>query len=737
MASLIKKSLMKAATSETKTEVAAPISEHFHHDIDTVKTIVGPGKWTEKGILIANNKRHVEHAADVLTDNPPKWRLGDKSTISNFTRGSKLLNETLIANKNPHPVSMHHRAVANLFKRAVPLSQDLHVYSGTNHWDPTSIMQSNTIHTLPYISTSIDPYIASSFLGSAASSVHTSNRLDDHIIHFHLPAGYNKGLYIAPHSKLPYEKEFLLDHNQHWEPFDHNTTKAYSDGSVTHMWSVRPKTVVNEAEEHRPGIFDDAIGDKLHEPIDLQEYEKIPDFAINAHDNWLRKIYVSSREDRKLNDIQHIHLHTKTHEVWEKAGMPNSEAVFDNFNGENARLVSSPVAKYTRSSKSINNYLIDKHKENILDKITKHTLLPAVPHLGKKYATDLQEALPHVTAPLDSDIHVYSGLRSWDPSVTFNRSKIIHLPAFTSTSIDAGTGKTFSGSHILHFHLPAGYSGGSYISGHSLHKWEREYLIHPGQKFKLVNHEVVHTHDLHDIANGSPKIERHVWSVVPHNVEKVDEAFNHDGDHPFFLNVKAMSPAATKPLDAGFEGEHAILSILHDPIVTKYASHVRRITGASHFINNDLVRNKVHPIYKTMHENLLQMFKEVPKLTREHHVYSGLGDFDPQDHFDRGNGKFRIKSYISTSIVPQIAVRHTNLKGMTDDDEHILHFILPKGYKHGAYIANYSPFISEREMLLRPNQTFEVVKKNTHHIVKNNTPKQRHIWTVIPAKRGS
>lgn len=372
--------------------------------------------------------------------------------------------------------------------------------------------------------------------------------------------------------------------------------------------------------------------------------------------------------------------------------------------------------------------------------------------LNKK-SNDISRAIKHFVNPegLHNDIHVYSGL-GFDPRHVMKEGNIIHSPAFISTSIDPGKVESFlkkkskytiseldhgkiksqiSENHILHFHLPKGYKKGVYVAPISSFKFEREFTLDKNQHFKVIKHEVVNS-----VSNGgyySKDINRrHIWTVVPHE-EQVNERFEHKENLPFMWNTSSMSPASKKPLDDGYDSEHLMLSELHGNAADRHGAAIRRFTTASHFINSDLLHDKVGPMWKTTHENLQHLFTETKPLVRSHSVYGGLGPFNPEEHFNHSNGVFKIKSYISTSINPEIAIKHSNLKSIGDDsDQHIIHYVLPKGYTSGHYVSTVSPFKSEREMLLNAGQKFKLDKHTIYNIENNGVKKQRHLWSVSP-----
>ena len=117
---------------------------------------------------------------------------------------------------------------------------------------------------------------------------------------------------------------------------------------------------------------------------------------------------------------------------------------------------------------------------------------------------------------------------------------------------------------------------------------------------------------------------------------------------------------------------------------------------------------------KDTHAGLMDMHKSNPALQTAHHVYSGLGNFDPRSAVHKSNGIFEHKAHLSTSINPSIAKQRN--EALSDGDrhapKHVLHITLPKGYKGGRYVAPHSQDQREREMLLKP-QKFKITKSET------------------------
>ena len=94
-------------------------------------------------------------------------------------------------------------------------------------------------------------------------------------------------------------------------------------------------------------------------------------------------------------------------------------------------------------------------------------------------------------------------------------------------------------------------------------------------------------------------------------------------------------------------------------------------------------------------------------LKEEHHVYSGTGTFDATEKLE--NNLFKTTSFISASLNIKIAAMTANFRRDGTDDN-LMHFILPKGFDGGFYIAEYSYDPEELEYLIFPNEKFQYIE---------------------------
>lgn len=136
---------------------------------------------------------------------------------------------------------------------------------------------------------------------------------------------------------------------------------------------------------------------------------------------------------------------------------------------------------------------------------------------------------------------------------------------------------------------------------------------------------------------------------------------------------------------------------------------------------------------KSQHEYdaLMDLKKLNYRLGESHHVYSGSSIFDPKKVYN--NKIFRTSTFISTSLNVMVAIKNDNFhhKDHTEKEDVILHFILPKNYGGCFYIGSHSISPEELEMLIFPNETFQITKTSSIQIKEL----VRTIHTLSPVER--
>ena len=158
----------------------------------------------------------------------------------------------------------------------------------------------------------------------------------------------------------------------------------------------------------------------------------------------------------------------------------------------------------------------------------------------------------------------------------------------------------------------------------------------------------------------------------------------------------------------GFEEENAQLEaefVIEDP---KVQAAVRHYTHAS-TINDELI--KVDGVSGLLPKGALEEYELLislkgPPLGEEHHVYCGTGTFDPSDV--TVGGVFKTPAFLSTSLSVRVAVKTTNYRRDEGDQEedHVIHLVLPEGFTGGFYVAPYSNDPEELEFLVFPKEHF-------------------------------
>ena len=681
--------------------------------------------------------------AKLLSTGPQTGSLGDH--VDDIAHAKVLHSHTISSNKVNRALLKQHAGThsgddhydlheagnvsAAIQHFAKPADHEMHVYSGLKH---DAIKQAHdaghtTIHMPAFTSTTINPNAATGFAtdlkhkhipgdrGTNVSGV-------DHVAHFKIPAGYKKGAYVSGVSEHPNEKEYLLDKGQTWKITGHkrvtNTNASshygkYKEVNHTHIWTLEPHDgpaptggklheskdmteKLDEAVSHSEHFFSGTMGfDKVHGHSALVKHTGDGGKIDFTHDHEeMQKQHVSLRNSHKVVDAQAAHV----------------------------------IKKYTGHSASVN----------------KHLIAPKVlSFLGQdhsRHAHLMSEAIQRHAKPLRHDVHVYSGLGNHDPSKDFDRTGTVHLPAFTSTSLNPTVALAFGPdkpkkqvTHILHFHLPKGYKKSLYVAGHSAVKDEREMLLDKGQKWQLTGvkkskMKVEYGHNIRGEKDHHREV--HVWSLRPHH-SQLNEAYEHDPHHQGFKADGEAADLDYMPPDSSDDHheEHLALHALHDSDHPDHVRHMENWSHSTHDITQHLLKGKkIDADTQELHGHMQHLIATAKPLPREHHVYSSLGTFDPSKATDHG-GVFTTKAYTCTSLNPEIATMHANEHG-SQKTTHIAHFKLPAGYTGGRYIAGHSQMPHEHEMVLGPNQKW---KKTHEQSITSASGGKRIVHSFEPA----
>lgn len=191
-----------------------------------------------------------------------------------------------------------------------------------------------------------------------------------------------------------------------------------------------------------------------------------------------KKINEALLEKEKLSPIYHV---------------PQNNTISKSKLSKNAK------AHYLKISKTfkhhhhtaINEYTGDLHAD--MNKALRKGSSRVDPELGK-HIDHLKEVTAHKTP---EDHVVYRGFSRYGRKAKsvdltkLKRGQILRDKGFTSTSLDPHTATEFAhednhGYHMAKIHVPKG-SKGHYVGG-----VEKELVLHPGTKFKVLGHSVEH-----------------------------------------------------------------------------------------------------------------------------------------------------------------------------------------------------------------------------------------------------
>lgn len=132
------------------------------------------------------------------------------------------------------------RAVDNLSQ---PLDEETHTFSGVSWRMGEAIKNTkkdDTFHSPAWVSSSLDPRIAHDFTKEKTPNEGATQR-EEHIVHFKLPKGYNRGAYIG-HAVggYAYEKEYLIKAGTKWKRTRTVMHQRSPTGLKTYVHTLEP-----------------------------------------------------------------------------------------------------------------------------------------------------------------------------------------------------------------------------------------------------------------------------------------------------------------------------------------------------------------------------------------------------------------------------------------------------------------------------------------------------------------
>jgi hypothetical protein len=399
------------------------------------------------------------------TESPSK---GERYTIHCYTAGrSTDINRDLIAKGNRDYDNRTGRAdyyapqLHKAIREAPALDHNVHSYSAVG-FDPSHIVEKGkgTFKTPAFISTSINPHVAFGIAVGKDNLPKYKNGL--HMIHFDLPTGYNRSLYINEHAHPFYrhQRELLIKPNSKFQVTTKRMHKMEGMPDL-HIWSVKP-----------------------HESQLTESYIPADEHTINAITSGKHEF--EDNDGKLISKFSDPHLQKYSDHVYLTHNDLKAE---HRFNPE----VHDALSDYSGDSANLNYSLI----RNDLDEPDEDGDEEEKEHVRQQHAY-IQSGMQNAV-PLKHDLHVYSGI---NPSMkNLKENTTIHMPAYTSSSIHFNGARSFTlnnkyvpnGGHMLHVHLPAGYKRGLYIGDHSQQPNEQEYLLDHNQKFHISHSEKINS----------------------------------------------------------------------------------------------------------------------------------------------------------------------------------------------------------------------------------------------------
>lgn len=181
------------------------------------------------------------------------------------------------------------------------------------------------------------------------------------------------------------------------------------------------------------------------------------------------------------------------------------ETHYSNFNGDERK----HLIDYTESSNNLNGYLWDNHPRKDYENSFHDEKINHLDSAMTRHKT------PH-------KLTVFSGTK-FDPRNHMDENKIVHHPAYLSTSLSKKTAASFgttnyhvdengrveSEKHVLKIHVPKNHPG-AYVDHFSDNKGEKEFILPRGTKLK---YKYTDTHKIQD-EKDNHNIHEHHMEIV-------------------------------------------------------------------------------------------------------------------------------------------------------------------------------------------------------------------------------
>ncbi len=309
--------------------------------------------------------------------------------------------------------------------------------------------------------------------------------------------------------------------------------------------------VNSRIEEEKP------IKTNYHSADTIGHHNLAPD-AIKS-DSHIDKHYVDTIRSRLKPFYHHIDINNKVEKHYDLSGKRVNYGT--NYGGRSDK---SPLVRYTANSKALNRHLIKKHTDS--DYANYHHGV-----IKTKKASELPDDNPHAQqfnkieerhyhrtlARHDKEIHsllnrkynklahsaiVHSGVGENMTKVLHHtrNGDVIHMPAYTSTSLVHKTAYDFGHheydpekvtrnekgnvikvenghvTHMMHFHLPKGYTRARYVDNIFKNDGEHEVVLDKDQKFRKVHEHTTVNRNTRHYTDVEP-IEHHTDTKIVHH----------------------------------------------------------------------------------------------------------------------------------------------------------------------------------------------------------------------------
>lgn len=208
---------------KVKPIIITALPVHGKHAVKKYNDVKEPEDLKEekqKSWLLTNDNAHIGKLNQVhkylhdLHSDLDKHKHFDH--IKAYTDDSQIINSSLIGRHlrgERKPISDSAKTLDKVIRSQKPLEKELHVYHGTNAWNPgeeASKHPDRLIHMPAFTSTTVDKEQVIHFTSDEHNQVGEAGR---HVLHIRLKPGQH-GAYIGDHGSWENEHEYLLPHSQ-------------------------------------------------------------------------------------------------------------------------------------------------------------------------------------------------------------------------------------------------------------------------------------------------------------------------------------------------------------------------------------------------------------------------------------------------------------------------------------------------------------------------------------------